>query len=225
MLKDERMMAVYNAIRAGVTVCDVGTDHAIIPIELILSGKSERCIITDISAPSLEKGVNNAKKAGCKDKISAYHTNGTLDVPFDSEMDFIIAGMGGELIARIIAQDARLKNPEYRFVLQPMSRAEELRLFLAENGFEVTKENKIASAGRIYPVIECKYAAYPYTISTAVMLLGFEKAQTELERQYAKRVLYTLETKLSGLKSAEKTDLEQISEIESNINAVKKSLE
>ena len=224
MLKDERLKAIVGMIRKGVTVCDVGTDHAYIPIELILTGVSDKCIITDISAPSLSKGVSNAQKNGCADKISAYCTNGTLNVPIEGKTDFIIAGMGGELISEILAQDVRLHNSEHRFTLQPMSKAEELRLYLAKNGFEIQREIKVESIGRIYPVINAKFTGKSYIPSDSVILLGFDRAESELEKRFALRLLDTLKNKLSGIKNAEIPDKEQIEFVEHQISIVKKSL-
>lgn len=225
MLKDERLKAIVGMIRNDVTVCDVGTDHAYIPIELILTDVCDKCIITDISAPSLAKGVSNAQKNGCADKISAYCTNGTLNVPLEGAIDFIIAGMGGELISEILWQDVRLQNPDFRFVLQPMSKADELRLCLAKNGFEIITEIKAESMGRIYPVINAKYTGKSYAPTEAVILLGFERAESELEKRFAVRLLDSLENKLCGIKSAEKPDNKLIEKIENQIIAVKKSLQ
>ena len=224
MLKDERMKALYGAVRTNVTVCDVGTDHASIPIELILSGKSPRCIITDISAPSLEKGAMNAKSAGCSDKISAFCANGTLGVPLDDEMDVIIAGMGGELISQILDQDIRLKNSKYRFALQPMSKADELRSYLAQSGFEILSESKVKAVGRVYPIIVCAYTGKTYALDTVTRLLGFKSATNGLEKEYAERVIKALSVKLDGIKSAENPDTLLIERLENEINEVKKAV-
>ena len=221
MLKDDRLKTLCEAVRGGVTVCDVGTDHAYVPIELILSGKTPRCIITDISAPSLEKGVNNAKMAGCGEKITAYCTSGTLGVAFDGETDIVIAGMGGELIAQIIEQDAQLKAPSFRFVLQPMSKAEELRCYLAENGFEMTDEVKTESGGRIYAVITCKYSGATYTLTERQQLLGsFERKGDPLERGYTNRVLSALKIRLKGLENAENRNEAEISRLREQIDSI-----
>ena len=160
MLKDDRMRTVYSAVREGVTVCDVGTDHGLLPIELILNGKAQRCIMTDISAPSLEKGVKNAKKTGVSDKISAYCTNGTLGVPFDGDTDIIIAGMGGELIVRILSDAPWTKDKDIRLCLQPMTHPEKLRYFLVSEGYSIVDE-KIAveeTEDKIYQIILAEYS-------------------------------------------------------------------
>ena len=204
MLKDGRMETIYGMVRKGVTVCDVGTDHAIIPIELVKTGVCRSAIATDISAPSLEKGAQNIKKAGCAGKIKTYCTNGTLMVPFDKNMDFIIAGMGGELIVKILSQDERLKDPNFRFILQPMSRAEELRVFLAENGFKMLSECKTEGDGRIYSVINAEYNGEKYALSKMEMVFGVTPdRENHLERIYAEKEEKRLVAKLSGLENSD----------------------
>ena len=221
MLKDKRMAALCEAVRAGVTVCDVGTDHAYVPVELILSGKAPRCVITDISAPSLEKGVKNAKMARCGDKISAYCTSGTLGVPLESDTDIVIAGMGGELIAEIIAQDERLKREDLRFVLQPMSKAEALRAYLAENGFLITDEVRVDVSGRIYTVILCQYIGKPYVLTDKELWLGvYDRTDEPFDLFYKEKVLKSLEVKLSGLKSAENQSKDEIQRIKDIIRSI-----
>ena len=225
MLKDNRMRTIYDAVRGGVTVCDVGTDHGILPIELILSGKSPKCVMTDISAPSLEKGISNAKNAGVYDRMAAYCTNGTLGVPFDMETDIIIAGMGGELIAQILDQDERLKAPDHRFVLQPMSKPETLREYLAEKGFEVLSEQKTEAVGRVYSVITCRYTGEPYTLSEKERFLGYGfDAGLELDRKYAEKVLAAFNVKLNGLRSAEMKDTVEIADLERGIEMISELL-
>lgn len=207
MLKDKRMALICEMVREGVTVCDVGTDHAYVPVELILSGKAPKCIITDISAPSLEKGVKNAKMAGCGDKIASYCTSGTIGVPIEAKTDIVIAGMGGELIAEILNQDGRLKEKELRFVLQPMSKAEVLRSYLAENGFLITDEARVEEGGRVYTVILCQYTGENYTLTDKELWLGrIERAEQPIDAVYREKVIKSLKIKLSGIESAENRD-------------------
>jgi tRNA (adenine22-N1)-methyltransferase len=174
--------------------------------------------MTDISAPSLEKGVKNAKNAGVADKISAYCTNGTLGVPLDNDTDIIIAGMGGELIAQILDQDVRLKNGKFRFILQPMSKAEALREYLAENGFEITAEEKTEAVGRVYAVISCRYVGKTYELTFKDRFLGYGFDESRpLDRKYAEKILNAFNIKLKGLEAAEFKDTAEIEPLKSYI--------
>ena len=207
MLKDERMTLIYRLVRDGKNALDVGTDHAIIPIELVKSGRSPRAAVTDISRPSLEKGIRNIAAAGLSDKISAYCTDGTLGVPLDTVDDVIIAGMGGELIVKILSQDERLKSEKLRFILQPMTKPEETRRYLYENGFSVLSETKVISEGRVYAVISAEYSGMITEYSARDLLLGVTPSRDcYADRVFAERLLSSLTVRLSGLNKAEEKD-------------------
>lgn len=220
MLKDNRMRAIADFVREGATVCDVGTDHAFIPVELLLSGKCKGAVITDISAPSLEKGVTNVKKNGLRDKVKSFCANGTLGAELDGVTDVIIAGMGGELIAAILSQDPRLKNEELRFILQPMSRAEELRIFLAENGFETETEIKVESEGRVYAILCVKYTSKAFATDTRYILLGATpNAKNASDIRYAEKLLRVLQIKKDGIAMSAKSDIDT-SDIDEKIKCI-----
>ncbi len=224
MLKDNRMRVIADLVRQGATVCDVGTDHAFIPVELLLSGKCRSAVITDISAPSLEKGVTNVRKNGLSDKVKPFYANGTLGAELDGVTDVIIAGMGGELISEILSQDPRLKNEALRFILQPMSRAEELRLFLSENGFETESEIKVESEGRVYAVLSVKYTGNPFTADTRYILLGATpNAENEADKRYAEKLIRVLQTKKDGISMSARNGIDT-SDIDEKLRCVNEFL-
>ncbi len=209
MLKDNRMRAIASFVREGGTVCDVGTDHAFIPIELILSGRCAGAVITDISLPSLEKGISNVKKNGISDKVKAFCADGTLGADLDGVTDVIIAGMGGELIAHILSSDARLKNEGLRFILQPMSRAEELRIFLAENGFETEEEIKTEADGRVYAVLCARYTGVVTKPDIGYVLLGATpNAENVFDIKYAQKLERLLRAKKKGIEMSKSNDID-----------------
>ena len=225
MLKDERMTLIYRLVRDGKNALDVGTDHAIIPIELVKSGRSPRAAVTDISRPSLEKGIKNIAAAGLSDKISAYCTDGTLGVPLDTVDDVIIAGMGGELIVKILSQDERLKSEKFRLILQPITKPEETRRYLYENGFSVLSETKVISEGRVYAVISAEYSGMITEYSARDLLLGVTPSRDcYADRVFAERLLSSLAVRLSGLNKAEEKDEALIKKTEEDIALLKEFL-
>lgn len=201
---DERMALICSLVREGSPVLDVGTDHATVPIELVKSKRSPFAAVTDISRPSLNKGIKNINAAGLSEKIKAYCADGTLGVPLDGIGDIIIAGMGGELIAEILSKDERLKSFGLRFILQPMTKAERLRKFLYENGFTVLAEKKVISEGRVYAVISAEFNGKSTEYTLSELLLGVTpNAEGEADRIYAERLLAAVNGRLDGLKKAE----------------------
>lgn len=207
MLKDERMTLIYSLVRTGKNVLDVGTDHAWIPIELVKNNVSPCAAVTDISRSSLDKGIKNIKAAGLEQKIAAYCTDGTLGVPLETVDDVIIAGMGGELIVKILSQDKRLLSDKLHFILQPMTKPEELRYYLYQNGFTVISEQKVISENRVYAVISAKYTAENTDFSLSDILLGaFPDKSSQADTVYAERLLSALTVRLHGLQKAENQD-------------------
>ena len=132
--------------------------------------------------------------------------------------------MGGELISAIISQDPRLRNEALRFILQPMSRAEELRIFLAENGYATEKEIKVESEGRIYAVLCVKYTGKAFAHDTRYILLGATpNAENEADRRYAEKLLKVLQTKKDGLAMSVKSNV-NTSDIDEKIRCVNEFL-
>ncbi len=221
MLKNERMSLIYKLVRNGKNVLDVGTDHAMIPIELVKKEKSKKAFVTDISRSSLEKGIKNIVSSGLSDEITAYCTDGTLGVPLCEVDDIIIAGMGGELIAKILSQDERLKNRKLHFILQPMSKPEETRKYLYENGFLVLSETKVFSENRVYPVISARFSGGKTVYSSIDLLLGpTRNKENRSEILYAEKLLSALKIRLRGLEKAECPDNNLIKSVSADIKTI-----
>lgn len=215
MLKDNRMKEIYSLVRAMSDrgACDVGTDHAHIPIELVQTGKLPFAIATDISLPSAKKGEKNIAENGLSDKIKTYCANGTLGVPLDGIGDIIIAGMGGELIAEIIFADERLKSPDLHFVLQPMTKQDELRVLLSENGYTIEKESCIPDGERIYFIMSVYYTGVSKALSVQDRLLGVNTEPSETLIKYATELKNRLAFKLRGVQSATVPNVVEIEEL------------
>ena len=204
MLKDNRMREIYSLVRKMPDrgACDVGTDHAHIPIELVTTGKLPFAVATDISLPSVKKGEKNIAALKLSDKIKTYCANGTLGVPLEGIGDIIIAGMGGELIAEIILADKRLLSPDLHFVLQPMTKQEELRIALYKNGYEIEKESCVSDGERIYFIMSVYYTGAQKTLSTRERLLGVNTPSSPTLVKYAEELKIRISIRLRGLKSA-----------------------
>ena len=132
-------------------IADIGTDHGFIPIELAKRGKT--VIATDANAGPLDSARKNIEKNGLE--ISLRPGNGLAPLSEGEAEEIIIAGMGGELIKKIISNDLE-KARSSRLILQPMSLQAELRRFLTENGFEIVSEDLAKEDRKIYNLIIAK---------------------------------------------------------------------
>ena len=98
----ERLKTISSMIR-GRVCADIGTDHALLPCYLILSGKAKKCYACDIAVGPLERAKMNIEKYGLEDKIETVLYNGISPEIARLCDSIVIAGMGGNMIADILS--------------------------------------------------------------------------------------------------------------------------
>lgn len=166
----KRLAAVAAHIPAGAAVIDVGTDHGLIPVYLAQNDLSRRIIASDINEGPLQSAAALVKETETGEFIRLFVRDGLEGFSRADADCVVIAGMGGENMAAILAAAPWTKNGVH-LVLQPQSKQAELRSFLTENGYGIESEELVADAGRIYPILTaCGGVSGVYT--AAELLLG-----------------------------------------------------
>jgi len=147
----ERMKLLADCVLRARPAADIGTDHGLVPIYLLKQNICPSVILTDVSPSSLNKGIDNINSLG----LSAdFRCGDGLEPLKQGEVStVIIAGMGGELISRIIGADLEKSRSFKRFVLQPRKRTSVLRRYLYENGFKEISESLVREGPNICEVI------------------------------------------------------------------------
>ena len=163
-----RLAAIAALVPDGARLADVGTDHALLPIRLLLDGKIQSAVATDIRSGPLSRAKENAYAAGVQD-LSCVLCDGLTGVSPDSVDTVVIAGMGGDLIARIVLETPWLRTGDKH--LQPMSRPEELRAALPSLGLTIRAERLVRDAGRLYSVLAVRAGA-PEALSAGELYCG-----------------------------------------------------
>ena len=173
-LLDERLSLVASFVREGAVLADVGTDHAYLPIFLILNGISERAVASDIHEAPLERAKEHAEKYGVANRISFYLADGVskIDLQAEGVTDIAICGMGGEMIADILAAAPYTRLPGVRCILQPMSSIEDLRRYLAAAGYRIEDERLASAGGKIYTCLSVLYDDVVRECAPIAYLLG-----------------------------------------------------
>lgn len=222
MKLDSRLALCADTV-TGDFVCDVGTDHGLLPAALLVSGKCRRAVCSDINPMPLAAARENLLKYGVADRAETYLADGLSGVPLKGVTDIVIAGMGGENIAKIIS-DGMAKGIVFTaaLVLQPMSRAEILREFLAEKGFEVTGEKGVISGGFAYTVMRCIHTGKARELSPEERITGRLSRDLPDDREYVKKQLMRYEKRLLG---AEKQDRETAAVMRSLSEKIRKEWE
>lgn len=167
---DKRLLLCASFVRRGSTFADIGTDHAYLPVWLCKNGIVPHAIAADINPRPLESGAKAVALAGLGDKIELRLSDGLKNISENEADDIVVAGMGGELIADIIEACPYSKNKSKRFILQPMTKSEQLIIRLCESGFRIIAQDCAEAGGKCYTVICAEFSGekreygelYPY---------------------------------------------------------------
>ncbi len=201
---DNRLSAVAAMVSDGGVFADCGTDHAYIPIYLIKNGISQRGYASDINKGPLNSAKTNIENEGLGDKIQTVLTDG-LDGYNDTAItDIIIAGMGGELIMKIIDRSALVRTAKPYLILQPMSHEDKLRVYLNSHGFETSDERIVSEGDKLYVVIKAKYTGEALPTDGIFKYIGNLDLSADTSRKYLKKKLAALGKKIKGLESGGK---------------------
>jgi tRNA (adenine22-N1)-methyltransferase len=163
-----RLAAAAELVLRDRPVADIGTDHAYLPAYLVQAGAVPRAIAADVMPGPLEAARTTVAEAGLQAQIELRLGNGLAVLSPGETATATICGMGGPLIAEILAAGPTAGLE--RLVLQPMGGEAALRRWLAENGWRLTAERLLEDSGRIYVVM----AAEPgdMTLSEIDELIG-----------------------------------------------------
>ena len=168
----KRLETIYSLINPGTGVADIGTDHGYIPVQLALDGYPGNIIASDINEQPLESAKKNAKLSGAYGRIKFITSDGLSEIN-PAEIDTIIlAGMGGDLICRILDRAPWICDGAFRLILQPMTKAEVLRNWLSCNGFSVIADIPVKDMGKLYSVICAEYTGNTSLLSDSELYTG-----------------------------------------------------
>ncbi len=203
-----RLSAAATLVRDGVRVVDVGTDHAYLPVHLVKSGKCPVAIACDIGVGPLENARAHVSEFDLGDKIELRLCDGLSGIAPDEAEDIAICGMGGELIASILQNAAWTKDPAKHYILQPMTAVDDLRHYLANEGFSVKREELVRDAGRLYTVMSVCWTGERENYGDDYWYVGKVTADQPFGAEYLTRQLDRVEKHAQSLlKALDENDL------------------
>ena len=150
-----RLQAVADQVPQGAIFADIGTDHAYLPVWLLLNGRIEHAIAADLREGPLNRARETAEQYRVTSQISFRLCNGLADISPEEVDTIAIAGMGGETIAAILEAAPWTKDNKL-ILLQPMTSFPDLRLWLQQNGFSIEKETISREGKRLYSCLTVK---------------------------------------------------------------------
>lgn len=197
---NRRMHAIVKHIEPGCGLIDVGTDHGYLPTWMATHGYKGNIIASDINEAPLQKAVGTAEKAGVAERITFQLCDG-LDKCQPGSVDIIvIAGMGGDMICRILDAADWCMDRRYKLILQPMTKSEVMRYWLINNGFEIMTEELVPDGGTLYQLIVARYGGFT-RLTDGELFLG-KKAlfmDPELYEQQRQKLVMRFGAAVSGM--------------------------
>lgn len=148
-----RLRLLAGWVRPGARIADVGTDHAYLPVWLVLHGRVTSAIASDLREGPLARARETARTYGAAG-VDFRLCGGLSEIQPGEADTVIIAGMGGENIAAILAAAPWTADGGHTLLLQPQTRAEDLRRFLSEHGYRIVREALVRDRGILYPCME-----------------------------------------------------------------------
>ncbi len=193
-----RLSLCAEYVREGSRLADIGTDHAYLPIELCLRGKTPSALACDINPLPLQSARENIAKYRLSDRIETRLSDGLKAVLEDEVDDVVIAGMGGELIRDILQAAPWVKIGQKRLVLQPMTHHEDLIGWLYANGFDIRQQKAVLDEGKHYTVIAAAYDGQRRGGGLFDCIVGRLDPADPLSRGFLRRSLNNLRNRSKG---------------------------
>lgn len=200
---DKRLSAAADFVPTGGVLADIGSDHALLPISLVLHGKIKAGIASDINEGPVLAARKNINAYGVSDRVVAQRADGLFGVEKFSPDCITILGMGGELIVRIIDDAPWVKDSGIRLILQPMTHSEIVSRYLCEHGFNIIDDRIIRESerdDRIYRIMVAQFDAEVRMLSDAEHLVGVKNLLSPdgPTEAYIKRLINMFNKKKQG---------------------------
>lgn len=203
-----RLQTVADLIEKCDCFLDIGTDHAYLPAYIIEKGIAKKAIASDINPNPLKNAKKTLEEEGLEEKIALRLSAGFENIKENEAQEIAIAGMGGMMIAEMIANTPWLKNKKIHLVLQPMTHFECVRRELYNNGFEVDAELTVSEGERVYLVLSARYCGEVSEKAPHWLYLGnLLKSENETDKKLVKKVLKMLYKKYEFEKDGEISEI------------------
>lgn len=147
----KRLNAVADMVEKGARLADIGSDHAYLPVNLILNNKINFAVAGEVVIGPMENAQSEVKKQGFEDKIIVRLADGLAAIKKEDNIDtVVIAGMGGILISKILGMDLSYKT----LILQPNTDEGVVREWLQNNNYKIVEEDIVKEDKHTYEVIK-----------------------------------------------------------------------
>lgn len=213
-----RLQSVADQVPQGTSFADIGTDHAYLPVWLLLNGRIRHAIAADLREGPLNSARETAEQYGVSEQVSFRLCNGLADISADEADTIAIAGMGGETIASILEVAPWTKEGKL-LLLQPMTSFPDLRLWLQRNGYCIEKETITKEGRRLYSCLTVR-GGHMEELTPAELWVG-RQSSNPLRGEFLAMMGAKIERALNGHLSASDPNQAEINSLREVLNGIR----
>ncbi len=201
-----RLKMVAALCPASTTLADIGTDHAYLPVFLVLEGKIKKAIAGDIVPGPCEAAQRTVRTYHLEQQINVRQGSGlTILSPGEAET-IVMAGMGAGTMRDILAASPEIwQEPSCQhLILQPQNESEKLRHWAEDNGWEICREELVEEADRLYEVLHlCPHPGWKYPSSCYTVGANLVERQHPLLGRLLQEHIKKIKRQLQGMEKSE----------------------
>ena len=152
----ERLTRVASFVPNGLKVCDVGSDHAYLPVYLIQNDQITSAIAGEVVEGPYLSAKQTVRDYRMEDRIEVRLGDGLQILSKEDDITAVtICGMGGELISRILeaGYSGGHLNGRERLILQPNVAEHFVREWLMNHSYRIVEETVVEDNHRLYEII------------------------------------------------------------------------
>ncbi|MDO4169968.1 MAG: class I SAM-dependent methyltransferase [Lachnospiraceae bacterium] len=198
----KRLQTIADMVSEGNRLVDIGTDHGYIPIDLLRKGKIPTAIAMDVGVGPLERARDHIQAYCLADKAVCRLSDGFKEYQQGEADTAVIAGMGGDLMSKIL-EEGSSKLPE-ELILQPQSEWFKVRIFLQNHEYKIVEEEMLKEDGKYYVVIKAVCGSGE-TLNESEILYGpyLLAHKHPVLQEYLQYTKHTLEKILANLEQVD----------------------
>lgn len=151
-----RLQKAAEFVPQDARLADIGSDHAYLPVALMLQEKISYGIAGEVVVGPYESAKRQVAKNGLEKSIDVRLADGLEAVELSDQVSAMtICGMGGVLIRDILqrGKDKNRLSGKERLILQPNVGERQLRQWLVNEHYTITHEAIIEENNKVYEVI------------------------------------------------------------------------
>lgn len=214
-----RLRTVANMVRPGSRLADIGTDHAYLPVRLLLDKTIDFAIAADLREGPLEHARETAARYGVSEQVSFRLCDGLTGIRPGEVDTVVIAGMGGETIAAILGAAEWTKH-DVALLLQPMTSFSDLRGWLQRHGYSIEQERIAREGERLYTILAVKGG--PMEALTAAELWVGKQSDDPLREDYLTFMASKISRAIKGMNASRNRDEEMICTLSETLDGIEK---